>query len=252
MRAEDPRVARAEIGRGEGVGDEPDVSRVRRKQEGRGVVLDQRPADLAVHDQPEVVVVQRHPAEMARPRGQPVASEGQKVAVGHDGTAEVGVRPRPSLLERRERRASLFKKAPIAHREVAFGGKVVGDQDVVAVELDVPQGHFVERGAGDRRAVDEVHRRNQHLAEQVDANRMAGRDDQLPRRTVRPEGVRRDLDDLVLAWRRARGRGGRRGDRPTRPRAGRPNRSRPRRPPAGSRRERPRPECGSGFRRRSR
>ena len=88
--------------------------------------------------------------------------------------------------------AGLREEAAIAHLEVALGGQVLGHQQVVALEFDVPVGHALDAFLTDRRAVDQRRRRDQHLAKDVHGDRVAGRHHEVARRTVLGEGMRRD------------------------------------------------------------
>ena len=93
------------------------------------------------------------------------------------------------------------EEAAIAHLEVAFSRHVLGEDDVVALQFDVLVGDVVDILLNDRGAVDERHRWDQHLAQHVDADRVAGRHAEVARRTIGPEGMCTDAHghDLLPA-----------------------------------------------------
>lgn len=66
----------------------------------------------------------------------------------------------------------------------------------MAVELDMPVAHFVDRDLSDGRAVDERRRRNENLAAEIDGNRMPGRQKKVLRRAVGAECVDGDPDRI--------------------------------------------------------
>ena len=94
--------------------------------------------------------------------------------------AEVGMRlHRPFRRRVQQDRRCVGKEATIAHLEVAFRLHVFGEQDVVAVELDVPVSDALYLFLKYRRAINQRRCRDQHLAEHVEADRMAWRDDEV-------------------------------------------------------------------------
>ena len=66
----------------------------------------------------------------------------------------------------------------------------------MAVELDMPVAHLVDRDLSDGRAVDERRRRNENLAAEIDGNRMSGRQKKILRRAVGAECVDGDPDQM--------------------------------------------------------
>ena len=119
----------------------------------------------------------RHP-----PAGRRRGTAGSRPALPRPG--------RPRARRRRLRRRSRGCR----NRLYAFRRQVLGEQDVVVVELYVPIRHALDLDLRDRRAVDERTSRDQHLAADVDADRVARRDGEIAGRSARPERVRGDAD----------------------------------------------------------
>jgi hypothetical protein len=67
----------------------------------------------------------------------------------------------------------------LAHRQIAFCREVVCDENVVAIEFDVPVADRIALDLGDGRAVDEIADGDEHFATEVNAYRMAGREVQV-------------------------------------------------------------------------
>ncbi len=160
----------------------------------------------AVDDEVEIGERLLHelPPERRRAGAQALAHEGDHRPVGVEGAAEVGVRDLARIGRGIERdHAATGEEAAIAHLQVAFAGQVLGQQDVVAaLQLDMPIDDGRDVLLDDGRAVDEGAGGHQHLAEDVHADRVTGREDQVARGAVLAEGLRDDADrhHLVRTW----------------------------------------------------
>ena len=141
--------------RQEGGRHEPHVLGARREGEGRDTALDPRAYDLAVGHEMQVGVERPRPADLFGPRGETLADEGEDGAVGDHRPAEIGVGPLELVQVGGKQAAHLLEGAAITHRKIALRRKVVGEEDVVAVELDMPVGDRLDFNPGDRPAVDQ-------------------------------------------------------------------------------------------------
>ena len=109
------------------------------------------------------------------------------------------------LLDCGEQTAALFEEAAIAHRHIALGRQVVGDENVVAVEFDVPITDLVDLDLGNGRAVDQMADGDEDLANEIDADRMAGREVQVLRGPAGPRAsaaIRTGKAGRGSGWRR--------------------------------------------------
>ena len=177
--AERAMVVGAECGGHERVRHEPHVLGLEGKDEPVLAVLGRWETRESVDDQAQVRFPVRRPAERTRPGEQALANEVESGAVQRLGTAAVGVGPALALLERGEGRAAFLEKAPVAPDEVALGRKVVGQENVVAVEFDVPPGDRLDPFEQNGRAVDELECVDQRLTVDIDADRMGRGDDEV-------------------------------------------------------------------------
>jgi hypothetical protein len=134
------------------------------------------------------------PADRLGAGDETLADEVENRPVQHDWTAEIGVGPPASLQICGEQTTALPKEPAIGHRQIALGRQVVGDENVMAIEFDMPVADCVDFDRDDRRAVDEIADGDEHFAQEIDADRMAGRKVKVLRRPVGAEGVPSDPD----------------------------------------------------------
>ncbi len=83
--------------------------------------------------------------------------------------------------------AGIGEALPVAVVEIGLAGQALGEEHVVAVELDVEVADLLHLLLHDRGAVDEAADRHQHA---VDEHGVARRQPHLPRRNARREGAR--------------------------------------------------------------
>ena len=128
-----------------------------------------------------------------RPRVELLAYHVDDRAIGVERPAVVGRRRRPPVGRCGEHhRAGFDEETTVAAVDVALGKQVLSENDVVAVQLDMPVGHPLDVDLRDGGTVDEGRGRDQYLAENIDAERVAGGDEEIAGRAVLSERMCRD------------------------------------------------------------
>ena len=90
--------------------------------------------------------------------------------------------------------ATFGEEVAVAHIEIALGRQVFRKQNVVAFKLDVPIGHLIDFDLADGRPIDEMAGGDQNLTQNVDADLMARRDEEVAGRPVLAKGMGGDAD----------------------------------------------------------
>jgi len=145
----------------------------------------------------KIGVARGSPAERLGLNLEPLANKLDDGSVRRHWAAEIGIGPlAPGGVAKCG--AGFGEKGAIAHLEIALGWKIVGDENVLTVEFDVPVTDFVGINRDDGRAIDEVSNRDQHLAADIDADRMLGRKEKVSGRPVQSERAGGDSDGKHL------------------------------------------------------
>jgi hypothetical protein len=105
--------------------------------------------------------------------------------------------PARAAFRRRGDDVGAVEAAAIAGVQVAFRLQAFGEQDVVAVQLDMPVGDAVHRHLRNRRAVGEAFDRDQHA---VDRDGVAGTEPQRAMRQTRAERAGGDAVGPDFSW----------------------------------------------------
>ena len=107
------------------------------------------------------------------------------------------MRPADAFVQDFVCRTRLLEETPVFHSQIAFGRQVVGDEDVVAVELDMPIAHLIGLDLRDGSAIDQMPRLDHDFAAEIDADRMAGRNLQILRGAIGAESGGGDSHRIV-------------------------------------------------------
>ena len=145
---EDAPVHGADRRRQEGARDQPHVPGACREQERRRAVPTTGRTIRPSTSSRRSAIAPPASSPALRPAREGAGGRSRARSPGHDRPAEVGVVSVASLKHGGKQAAELFEGAAIAHRQIAFRRQVVGDENVVAFELDVPVGDFVRPRPG--------------------------------------------------------------------------------------------------------
>src|SRR5271170_2612842 len=140
---------------------------------------------LAVNEEPQLGVAHGSPADRLGPRGQTLPDKGKNVRVGHEWTTEPDWILCDLRLEHVDCGAGFLEEAAVGRLQIALSRQIVCNQNVMALEFDMPVAYLVDLNPCDRRAIDKDSGRNQNFTDEIDADRMRRRNAKILRGPVR-------------------------------------------------------------------